>query len=306
MSNVLIAGLGGIGKHHLESIIGYSKIKKIYIYDKKIKKIIDFKKQSPYKNKIHILKNLDKSNKKILFSIISTNSNVRYNLFKKLVVNFKIKYFIFEKIVFQKINEYQNTKNLIDKYNLKCWINCPRRSWKIFKTLKKEIKPKKKIKIYINGNNWGLLSNTVHFLDLFLFLTKTKNLKVYLEKLDNRIILSKRKGFIELTGKIKFINQNKDELILHDNPFKKNNDLIFKLKQDKYNYIYNQNSKINNFKPHYQSEETIKHAKNIIKNKNCSLPLYLDTFEFHQEFLKHILFFLKQKFPKNYNKLLIT
>ena len=306
MSNILIVGFGNIGKHHLESIINYPKIKKIYIYDIDEKKILDYKKKSSFKKKIFILKNFKKKKTKFSFSIISTDSKVRFKLFKNIVENLNVKHFIFEKVVYQKKKEYIDTQTIIKKYNLHCWINCPRRTWKIYKDLKKKINTKDKIKINIQGKKWGLLSNAVHFIDLFLFFTFTKKMSVSLKNLKNELIISKRKGFNEMYGKIIFTNQNNDQLIINDNPIRKTSDLIFSLKQNKYKFIYNQNDSGNKFKPPYQSKETIKHAKNILNNKNCHLPFYNDTFEFHKIFFDNISTFIRKNYPNSYKKIFIT
>ena len=97
MTNVLIVGFGNIGLRHCESLIKFNKIKKIFIYDINYKKLQSFKKgiNSKNKNKIVILKDLNKNKENFFLSIISTNSNVRFNVFKKIVNTFNIKYFIF-------------------------------------------------------------------------------------------------------------------------------------------------------------------------------------------------------------------
>ena len=42
---------------------------------------------------------------KFSFSIISTDSKVRFKLFKNIVENLNVKHFIFEKVVYQKKKE---------------------------------------------------------------------------------------------------------------------------------------------------------------------------------------------------------
>ena len=120
-------------------------------------------------------------------TIISTNSNVRFSIFKKIVKNFNVKFFIFEKVVFQDPKEYELTKKIIIKRKIKSWINCPRRTWSIYKNLKKKIIKNEKVSIVVSGSKWGLLSNSVHFLDLFVYLTGRSNLDLNFDKLDKKI-----------------------------------------------------------------------------------------------------------------------
>tara|TARA_A100001015_G_scaffold8174_1_gene10063 strand:- start:134 stop:556 length:423 start_codon:yes stop_codon:yes gene_type:complete len=138
MSNVLIVGFGNIGLRHCQSLINLEKIQKIFIYDIDKEKIQNFKNSIKEKKKIIILKNLNPVKNKIFLTIISTNSNVRFSVFKKIVKNFNVKFFIFEKVVFQDPKEYELTKKIIKKGKIKCWINCPRRTWSIYKNLKKK------------------------------------------------------------------------------------------------------------------------------------------------------------------------
>ena len=46
-----------------------------------------------------------------------------------------------------------------------------------YKLLNKKSKNANKINIHVKGSNWGMACNTIHFLDLFSFLTREKILK---------------------------------------------------------------------------------------------------------------------------------
>ena len=159
----LIIGFGHIGQRHFESIYNYKKLKEIYVYDKEIKKVQEYLKlNKKYKKKLKILDNFSKD-KSFFLCIISTNSDVRFEMFKKINNTMRIKNYIFEKIVFQKPTEYEKTYKIIIKNKLNCWINCPRRGWKIYTDIKKKIIKNKKFVMKISGENWGLLSNSIHF-----------------------------------------------------------------------------------------------------------------------------------------------
>jgi len=295
MANILIVGFGNIGLRHCESLIKFKKIKKIFIYDVNQTNLYRFKKQikNEDKNKIVILKNLNQKKKKFFLSIIATNSNARFHLFKKIVNNFKVKNFILEKIVFQNPNQYILAKEILKKEKIKCWINCPRRTWSIFKNLKKKININKKTSISISGNRWGILSNTIHFLDLFIFLTGRKNIKFNLKNLNKNFYHTKRKGFYETTGKIQVTNSFNDKLLLIDNKNIDKNKFILKLVQKNNYFSFDQNNPKNKFKVPYQSSETIKHVSNVLKKGYCSLPTYAKTYKIHKLFSESICEFIK-------------
>lgn len=297
MSNVLIVGFGNIGLRHCESLIKFKKIKKIFIFDTNYQKVLNFKKKVKNK-KIIILKNLNLNKNNFFLSIIATNSDVRFSLFEKIVKNFKVKFFIFEKVVFQKQNEYDYTKRIIEQNKLKCWINCPRRTWSIFKNIKKNINREKKISLIISGNSWGILSNAIHFIDLFVFFTRSSSLNFNFKHLSKRLFKTKRKGFYESDGEILVRNEKNDTLILKDKKSNKKNRLILKLYNEKKYFYFDQNNLTNKFQVPLQSNETLKHAKNILKNGRCNLPSYLRTYEIHKLFCRDIGIFFKKSEKK--------
>ena len=67
-------------------------------------------------------------------------------------------------------------------------------------------------------------------------------------------------------------------------------------------FYYDQNDIRNKFKAPYQSSETIKHVKNILRNGSCNLPSYLRTYKIHKLFSESIYEFQKE----NKKKILFT
>ena len=169
--NIILVGLGNIGFRHFQSFSKNRFVKNLFVIEKdkikltilKISKII----------KIHFFIKVGdiKFNSSIDLVILATNSDVRFKLFNSLVNKFTINYIIFEKVVFQSIDHLKKTKAIINKKKIKAYINCSMRSWKFFVNLKKKINNKKKISLSFSGNIWGMASNYIHYIDLFIFLT---------------------------------------------------------------------------------------------------------------------------------------
>ena len=307
MSNVLIVGFGNIGQRHFQSLCVDKKISKIFLYDinkKKIKKYFEINKK--FKKKIIILSTL-KLKKKVDLCILATTSNVRYRLLLKVIKNINVKNFILEKIVFQNVIQYEKTRNILDKNKKNCWINYPRRTWKVFKDLKKKISKKHNLEIIINGYNWGMISNSLHFIELYQFLSNNYNdLSLSMNGIQKKIFKSKRPGFYEFYGKITGKSHRGDKFVIQD--IKKFRDLgiEFKLKQNNKTFIFNQSSKMNRSKIPLQSKETLRHFRSIKKNNKCSLPTYEETYSMHINFFKVFFKFIKNHFPKNYKVIKIT
>ena len=107
---------------------------------------------------------------------------------------------LLEKVLFQSIEDYVEAKKIIESQNIKVWVNCPRRMFEFYALLKLKVNKKNPIIMEVKGGNWGLACNSIHFIDIFSFLTDSKVVKVFSDQLEKKIYPSKRKGYIEFFG----------------------------------------------------------------------------------------------------------
>ena len=137
MINIMIIGLGSIGSRHLESILKINKNKNIYLIDPKY----NSNNQSLLLNSssTKIFKFSEVSNFNINFDlvIISTNSDVRFDITNKLFKLNKFKNLLLEKISFIKISHYNAINQKAIYYRTKIFVNYPRPMWKSYINLKK-------------------------------------------------------------------------------------------------------------------------------------------------------------------------
>ena len=226
--NIFLIGSGNIGSRHVESLAKSKNLLNLHIVDpnknnlNKTRKI--FNKSILYKNKVKAFyyKNIVKINKKIDIVIIATNSDVR----RKVIENFfnlnSSKNLILEKVAFQKISDFRYVIKILNNKKVNCYVNFPRRLFPDYEKLRNKISKEKQIHLSVLGMNWGMACNSLHMLDLFKFLTKTKKIKIEQLFLKNKIFKSDRVGFIELKGTLKFITPRGDTLLLCDLEGKKN------------------------------------------------------------------------------------
>ena len=243
--NILIIGVGNIGRSHLNGLIKSTIKKKIYLYDTKKIRIKE-------KNVI-ILKKFPR-NKSFFLVIISTNVKERFSLSKKLLNYNKVENLLLEKYIFKNTNEFNFfEKNILKKVN-KCLVNC----WgkillKIFK-----IKPtNKKIEIRVEINNDAFLSNFIHFLEVFYHLTSKQNKKYQMSNNIKKIINSKRDGYNELNGKF-IIKNESNSLLLYESK--------------KLNHVFKMTVKIG------------KTSKKIILNNNFQLNFFYNNKVLNKKF----------------------
>ena len=319
MKKILLIGLGNIGKRHFESIYNYKKKKySIHVIDKSNFALKKIKKNIKLLNNNLILEN-NYNNLDPFYDlvIISTNSFEREKIIDTLLKKITFNFVILEKIVFQKIKSYDKYIKIFDQKKIKCWVNCPRRTYNSYINLKKYIKKNDNLIMFISGGNWNLASNFVHFTDLFCFLTNSTNLKVDIFNIDKKIRKSKRKGYVEFNGLIILKSNNNHYLVLHKNTF--NDVTSVKISQNNLVFTFNENEdfafledsltkKIKKMKfifP-YQSEITIRYCLDIFEKKHCILPTLKEHTEINKELFKCFLsFYKKNKNIKN-NVLPIT
>lgn len=202
--NICIIGAGNIGSRHLQALAKITAPLSIQVIDPSpnplaIAKIRYEEIDNKSKHQITYLQNLNDIKGPVGIVIIATTSNVRSAIAKQLLNKTTVKYIIFEKILFDKANEYQEIKKLLAKNNVKAWVNCPRRMMPFYNSLLNTLKGTK-IQYMVSGSEWGLACNAIHYIDHMAYLTDCYDFEVDTTSLDQSIIESKRKGFLELTG----------------------------------------------------------------------------------------------------------
>ena len=104
-------------------------------------------------------------------TIIATTAGIRAIVTQKLLEKNKVKHIIFEKVLFQKVEEYHCVDMLLNRYKTRGWVNCPRRIYPTYQNLKELLFGEESVDMEVVGNGWGLACNSVHFIDLYAYLT---------------------------------------------------------------------------------------------------------------------------------------
>jgi len=233
--------------------------------------------------------------------IVATTANIRFNIVQELLNKKNVRFLILEKVLFQKINEYYLLEELLHKKNVKCWVNHPRRVYPFYKNLKKELLNSNQIYFNIEGGNWGLGCNGLHFIDIFSYLANNMNVKIDNSGLHNKIYESKRQKFIEFNGCLRGnIGEHIFSIFSHEDTMptimtilainlhiiideqsgciryaKKDTNWEWKVKQEKIVY--------------FQSELTSLLIEDILIKNSCDLPTYKEAMSLHIKFINSLL-----------------
>lgn len=319
MKKILLIGAGNIGKRHFESIYNYKNFFfLIHVIDKSKFALKEIKKNNKISDKNIRLEN-NYNNLDFFYDlvIIATNSFEREKIIDTLLKKITFNFIILEKIVFQKIKSYNKYVKIFDQKKIKCWVNCPNRTFKSYLDLKKNIKKNNNLIMVVSGGNWGLASNFVHYTDLFCFLINSTKLKIDLFNIDDKINKSKRKGFIDFNGLIVLKSKNNHYLFLQNST--SNNFPNIKIFQNNFIFNFNENEKFAfledlltkkikkiKFIIPYQSETTIKYCLDIFEKNNCGLSTLNEHTIINKELLEYFLSFYKKNKNKKINILPIT
>tara|TARA_Y100000741_G_scaffold193576_1_gene147285 strand:- start:113 stop:997 length:885 start_codon:yes stop_codon:yes gene_type:complete len=222
--NILIVGLGSIGKAYLKGILDSPKKTKIYCVDKKKNKLTD-------EDKI-ILSNKLPKNTNFKIVIISTDVRDRLKIIKKIFDNKnKVDNLILEKYIFKSIGEFNYfEENLITKVRENCFVNC----WGKIIMNRLGIKPSKesfKMEIDILPN--AFLTSFIHFYQMYYYLAKSNKNSVLNVNIKNKF-KSKRKFYIESEG---FFNTKSKHSSLNYKSKKINTDFLINIKFKSRKYI---------------------------------------------------------------------
>ena len=318
--NIAIIGLGNIGRRHFISLLKSHEDFNFYLFDNKNLSISKTKNLLNSKNSKNVFfeKNIYKINKIIDLLIVSTTSEVRFIVLKTFLKENIVNNVILEKIVTNNISDYKKIMKILGKKKINSYINFPRRLYEVYNYIKDNLNKNSPIHIKFQSENWNMASNVLHFLDLLNFFSK--NNKIYLKEsnLQNKIIKSKRKNFIEFKGNLLFGDENKNSIFLADQPLISKDEYIsIEQKNLKY-FVFEKKSTLVSIKNNgklklsnkriripYQSDLTKSVVFNIIKNRKVKLPSIYDSYHNHnlifKIFKKHL-----NKIKKNNLEFLIT
>ena len=175
---ILILGCGNIGTRYLQGLKQCKNLLEIYVVDKNIKSLKTAKNEydkTKHEDKNHCFysEGFPKKIKSIEICIVATSSYQRFNIINNITKNVKIKNWIFEKVLAQNSLDLKKINNLIINSNSRAWVNTSGRSQPWLKKIRSKINQKILLG-KVDGYNWGLMCNSIHYLDLFSWWTKEK------------------------------------------------------------------------------------------------------------------------------------
>jgi predicted dehydrogenase len=324
--NIVIIGAGQIGRRHLQAIARTKLSVSIEVVGRSLHSLTMAKEcfeeipnQGVVKN-VAYLNSITDLSEPIDVGIIATNSDVRRKVVEELINSKRIKYLILEKIVFQSDKDFQDIITLLEEYQVKAWVNCSRRMLPFFKRIKESVEHNERICLHVQGGNWGLACNSIHFIDLLGFLSGDNDFYVNdSSRLDSEIYESKRKGFLEFSGMLSGHSRLGNEFSLISKRDSNAPVVVNILGENAHFIIFEdrekslQAHKLANwrweevsFKKPYQSHLTHLVVEQILEHGQCDLTSLEVSYRLHKPLLKTFLQHLEKTTGKKYEQCPVT
>lgn len=318
-NKILLIGAGQLGSRHLQGLANYKEELHISIVEPNsnnqaiaVQRFQEVHNHNLHKLIIHNTLN-DINNCSFDISIIATNADIRATITKQLLTNNLVENIIFEKVAFQNERQFLEIIELLNSKHIKGWVNCPRRNYEFYKELKNDLLNIGRIRMEVEGIDWGLASNSIHFLDLLSFLTG--EVVFYPQQIDliNDYFESTRKGFIDFFGSITGNSKAGHDFSFKSTQRNSSNEpryFIIKIISDKRKLLIDEinksvrlyednnvtDSMMLNIHVPFQSTLTNIQIEEILKKDYSSLPTIEDSFQLHKPLLSI--------FTKHYGKII--
>ena len=212
MYRIIVIGAGQLGSRHLQALCASESVFKITVIDPSLDSLNIAKSRAEQIGCTHSQTTVeylqDIPERSFDVCIIATSANVRLRVMEAFYARAKTRYMILEKVLFQSLADYQTAKQLLKANHTIAWVNCPRRMNPFYRDIRDRlIANKKEIKhMRVSGQNWGMACNSIHFVDLFAYLTGNSAINIKRSLLEPRLVESKRAGFVECYGELQLEN----------------------------------------------------------------------------------------------------
>jgi predicted dehydrogenase len=207
MKSIVLIGCGNIGFRHLQALSLMATPSSIVVVEPapaahdRIKAHIADNRTGPHR--FTLLTAVEDPRLPGFFdlAVISTDTRHRRAAWQALKDRAGIGAVIFEKVLFPSVVDLDEVEAGLAADGILGFVNCGRRGFPDYRALSRRFGGQgRKVDVTVQGTNFGLASNGVHFLDLAEFLNTAAMVEVSADGLEPGGKPSKRSGYVEVFG----------------------------------------------------------------------------------------------------------
>lgn len=309
INKIVLIGAGQLGSRHLQGLSKLDLYTDITVIDPSEQALSTAQERLKEMGQSRYIKNINFCSSlaevKIAeadLAIIASTADVRISITRSLLEKIKTKKILFEKVLCQSNLGIKEISHLIQSNSVAAWVNCPRRLYPFYLELKQLLDQDGPITYYLDGGEWGLACNAIHFIDHIAFLIGESNYKIDGKRLDQGFVQSKREKFIELTGSLSGFFVDGSEFVLHSRRGSKAPHMIY-IQSRECQIIVDETRgqacmaredsdwrwQTINFRLPYQSELTHIIVRDILTKNRCDLTTLEESCRIHTPFLETLL-----------------
>jgi len=205
MKSVLLVGAGQLGSRYLQGMARRLEATEFVAVEPNAAAIATAKERysqvaSRPGNTLTFIADLKECARAFDVAIIATTSSNRLEAMREMFRHAKVGKVVLEKVLFQDRPSYHAARELLDASRARAWVNCPRRSFDIYRQIHAFFGDDLPRRVEVSGGGWGLACNGVHFMDLAAYLFGNPPLRAEEAGLKAGALPSKRPGYLEVEG----------------------------------------------------------------------------------------------------------
>jgi len=206
--NVAIIGVGSLGARYVQGLASARMKLRIYAVDPSVDAILACAELwqraggNESNNTISFHSAIDHLPRSLDLTIVATSSYGRAEIISRIAGTANVTYWIIEKVLAQSEEELYKILE-VTSGALGRWVNTPMRQMRWFRDIKNILGDKALVMCSKTGGDWGLACNSIHYIDLFSWLSGEELISIDTTELGPTWMQAKRKGYFEVRGSLR-------------------------------------------------------------------------------------------------------
>ncbi len=315
---VVISGAGQLGSRHLQGLATCSLPLDIYIQDPSEgalrmseERWLEAVVGDEVPHRLSLCRTLFELPRQVDLAIIATPADVRPQIVAEIASHSQVSYWVLEKVLARSDAGLQRILRSISSAE-HAWVNTPRRTLPWHQKIKAALAGDRPMTLQVDGGDWGLACNSIHFLDMFAWLTGETLESICTEGLDSQWVPAKRLGNMEVLGTLvaHFSGGSSVKLTA------RRGDVVYYFEFSDGKHVWQMDEVAGTASREdgltipgripYQSEVTGGLVETLLKTGKCTLPTLEKSAQMHSVFLRSLMSHWRLHVDKNATEVPIT